>query len=85
MARLITAEGIVSGLLSMYLAMAKSTPEGAEVAKTLIDKIKADIEAVLDDAPEAVKQETRVNLQALLNRMRTNAPSLKSDADHGPN
>jgi hypothetical protein len=71
MARLVTLESIVSGLLSMYLA-----DPASEFPGQLFEKIRNDIESALDEAPLAIQQEVRVYRDALLHRASAEAAQI---------
>jgi hypothetical protein len=71
MSRLVVMEGIVSGLLSLYLAAAQQNSDAIGVVKTLWMKIALDIEVGLQGMPPAVAAEARVSLEALRHRMET--------------
>jgi hypothetical protein len=77
MSRLIVLEGMVSTLLSLYLAAAQNDPT-FELAKALLKQIAEDIEFGLQSMPYAVQQEARVFRDALLHRVETQLPGLRA-------
>jgi hypothetical protein len=83
MSRLVVLEGIVSGLLSLYLAAAQNDPT-FELSKALLKKIADDIEVALQQMPVAVQQEARVYRDALLHRVETQVPALRDSNRTGP-
>jgi transcriptional regulator with XRE-family HTH domain len=75
MSRLVALEGLVSGLLSLYLATAINDPNF--VLARELKKISDDIEVGLQNMPLAVQQGARLIRDALLHRAATQAEALR--------